>query len=110
MVLDSLTSGGIRRRRTDSLVPAARAGDTAEAWAALAALLEAYWYPLYAFIRRKGHGADEALDLVQGFLARLLERGDLASVHPSKGRLRSFLMAFCTHYLANCRDHDRTRK
>jgi RNA polymerase sigma-70 factor (ECF subfamily) len=93
-----------------SLVLAARGGETADARAALAALLEAYWYPLYAFIRRKGHGADEALDLVQGFLARLLERGDLASVHPSKGRLRSFLMASCAHYLANRRDHDRARK
>ena len=93
-----------------SLVMAARDGRTAVAREALTALCETYWYPLYAFVRRKGHDADEALDLVQGFFARLLERGDLASVDRSKGRLRSFLMAACTHYLANRRDHDRAEK
>ena len=52
----------------------------------------------------------EAEDLVQGFLADLLERGDLASVDRSKGRFRSFLRAACEHYLANRRDHDRAAK
>jgi DNA-directed RNA polymerase specialized sigma24 family protein len=93
-----------------SLVMAARDGRATVAREALTALCETYWYPLYAFVRRKGHDADEALDLVQGFFARLLERGDLASVDRSKGRLRSFLMAACAHYLANRRDHDRAEK
>ena len=60
-----------------------------------------YWYPLYAFVRRKGHDAEDAQDLVQGFFACLLEKGDLALVDRSKGKFRSFLMAACTHYLAN---------
>ena len=54
--------------------------------------------------------AHEAEDIVQGFLADLLERGDLASVDRSKGRFRAFLRAACEHYLANRRDHDRAAK
>ena len=80
-----------------SLVLAAQDGDGTEAREALAALCEAYWYPLYAFVRRKGHDAESAQDLVQGFFARLLEKGDLAEVDRSKGKFRSFLMAACTH-------------
>src|SRR4051794_3146971 len=93
-----------------SVVLAARDRSTPEARAALATLCAAYWYPLYAFVRRKGLGPDEAQDLVQGFFARLLEKDDLRAVDPAKGRFRSFLMASCAHYLANCRDHDRALK
>jgi RNA polymerase sigma-70 factor (ECF subfamily) len=89
------------------LVLAARGGQTTEARAALCA---AYWYPLYAFVRRKGHDADSAQDLVQGFFTRLLEKGDLAAVDRGKGKFRSFLMAACTHYLANQVHHARARK
>ncbi len=69
-----------------------------------------YWYPLYAFIRRKGHDVEAAQDLAQGFFTRLLEKGDLAAVEQSKGKFRSFLMAACTHYLANEAKHARARK
>ncbi len=93
-----------------SVVLAARGGETKEAREALAALCEAYWYPLYAFVRHKGHNADDALDLVQGFFERLLEKRDLDTVDRGKGRLRSFLMASCMHYLSNRLDHDRARK
>jgi DNA-directed RNA polymerase specialized sigma24 family protein len=93
-----------------SMVLAARGGDSTEAREALAALCGAYWYPLYAFVRRKGRDAESAQDLVQGFFARLLEKGDLASVDRAKGRFRSFLMASCAHYMANQSDHDRAKK
>jgi RNA polymerase sigma-70 factor (ECF subfamily) len=93
-----------------SLVLAARDGDGTEAREALAALCGAYWYPLYAFVRRKGHNAESAQDLVQGFFARLLDKRELASVDRSKGKFRSFLMAACTHFLANQSDHERARK
>jgi DNA-directed RNA polymerase specialized sigma24 family protein len=89
---------------------AARDGEAAEAKEALAALCGAYWYPLYAFVRRKGYDADTAQDLVQGFLARLIEKRDLVSVDCGKGKFRSFLMAACTHYLANQRDYERAKK
>jgi RNA polymerase sigma-70 factor (ECF subfamily) len=90
-----------------SLIVAAREGSASQARAALAALCTAYWYPLYAFIRRQGHSGDQAQDLTQGFFARLLERDFLAVVDRDKGRFRSFLLAACKHFLAN--EHDRAR-
>ncbi len=93
-----------------TVILAARDGNAAEAEEALAALCGAYWYPLYAFVRRKGYDAETAQDLVQGFLARLLEKRDLVAVDRGKGKFRSFLMAACTHYLANQRDHERAKK
>ncbi len=93
-----------------SMVLSARDGASSEAREALAALCAMYWYPLYAFVRRKGYDAETAQDLVQGFFTRLLEKGDLAAVQQEKGRFRSFLMAACAHFLANQADHDRTRK
>ncbi len=81
-----------------------------EARAALAALCGRYWYPLYAFIRRRGHDPASAEDLVQGFFATLLEKESLATVDQAKGRFRSFLMAACCHFLSNRRDHDRALK
>jgi RNA polymerase sigma-70 factor (ECF subfamily) len=88
-----------------SLVLAAADGATPQADEALAALCATYWYPLYAFIRRRGHDPDRAADLTQGFFTRLLEKEDLRSVDPSKGRFRAFLLAACKHFLAN--EHDR---
>ncbi len=77
---------------------------------ALAELCAAYWYPLYAFVRRKGYPPEEAADLVQGTFLALLDRDALASVAPHRGRFRSFLLAVCTNHLADCRDRDRAAK
>jgi RNA polymerase sigma-70 factor (ECF subfamily) len=90
-----------------SLVLAAR--DRAEPGAAdaLASLCGLYWYPLYAYVRRRGHGADEAHDLTQEFFARLLEKDYLADVDRDRGKFRAFLAAACNHFLAN--EHDRAR-
>jgi RNA polymerase sigma-70 factor (ECF subfamily) len=71
----------------------------------LAALCGAYWYPLYAYIRRRGHGPEQAQDLTQDFFALVLERELLAQADPGRGRFRSFLRAVCAHYLAD--QHDR---
>lgn len=81
-----------------------------EARAALEHLCRDYWYPLYAFVRRQGYGPDDACDLVQGFLADLLERRDLASVDRGRGRFRSFLRTACIHFLAHDRERDRAQK
>jgi len=81
-----------------------------EARAALEGLSRDYWYPLYAFVRRRGFSPEDAGDLVQGFFADLLERTDLATADPGRGRFRSFLRAACAHYLAHQRDRDRALK
>ena len=93
-----------------SLVARAGGRDDPAACAALEGLCRDYWFPLYAFARRRGLPAQEAEDAVQGLLADLIARGDLAGLDPSKGRFRSFLRAACDHHLANRRDHDRAAR
>ena len=66
--------------------------DSPAARAALERLCAAYWYPLYARVRRRGHGRDDAADLTQEFFAVLLRRNSLAHVGPEKGRFRTFLL------------------
>ena len=71
---------------------------------ALEELCTAYWYPLYAFIRRQGHAPQDAEDLTQGFFATLLAQETLASANPDKGKLRSFLLTCLRRYLSDQRD------
>lgn len=87
-----------------SLVLAARGEETLASRDALTRLCEIYWYPIYAFIRRKGHSAEEARDLTQGYFAALLEKAYLEDVRPEAGRFRSFLFASVSHFLSNERD------
>ena len=82
-----------------SLVLGARDDSGAEAHAALAELCSTYWYPLYAFIRRKGHSPEDSQDLTQAYFARLLEKGVIASADRRKGRFRAFLRTDCQHFL-----------
>lgn len=76
----------------------------------LAALCDAYWYPLYAYARRRGHAPEQAQDLTQDFFAHVLEKGLLAHADPGRGRFRSFLLAVYAHYLSNRRDYERAGK
>jgi RNA polymerase sigma factor (sigma-70 family) len=84
-----------------SVVLTAQGVDARRAQAALAQLCQAYWYPLYAFVRRQGYRPEDAQDLTQEFFARLLAANSLAGVHPEKGRFRSFLLASLKYFLAN---------
>jgi RNA polymerase sigma-70 factor (ECF subfamily) len=93
-----------------SIIARARLGATPEAQAALAELCRIYWYPLYAYVRRRAASADEAEDLTQEFFARLLEGDFLRDVDPARGRFRAFLLACCRHFLANEWDRRTTRK
>ena len=76
----------------------------------MAELCRSYWYPLYAFIRHRGHEHESAEDLTPSFFARLLESNDLDDVDRSKGKFRAFLLAACTHFLANELDRQQARK
>ncbi len=84
-----------------SLVLAAGGDDSAAARHALEALCDIYWYPLYAYVRRRGRTPDAARDLTQGFFASLLERRDFEGLHQERGRFRAFLLASLKHFLAN---------
>lgn len=72
---------------------------------ALSDFCQAYWPPLYTFVRRRGHSPSDAQDLVQGFFAHLLEQHTLSRADREKGRLRTFLLGSLQHYLANEHDH-----
>ncbi len=84
-----------------SCVVRAGGSESALAGKALAELCEAYWYPLYAFVRRSGQAHEDALDLTQEFFARLLAKHWLAAADPGRGRFRSYLLAALKHFLAN---------
>lgn len=77
---------------------------------ALTQLCQIYWYPLYAYVRRKGYQPAEAQDLTQGFFACLLEKNFLASVNPQRGRFRTFLMVALQHYIADVKRYESAKK
>jgi RNA polymerase sigma-70 factor (ECF subfamily) len=85
------------------------AGDRAlpESRRALAGLCEAYWYPIYALIRRRGHPPDEASDLTKDYFTRILEKPVIAAADRSKGRFLAFLKTDCKHFLL---DNDRRKR
>lgn len=85
------------------IVDAANAGSPMQD-AALAALCETYWRPVYAFIRRSGRDPEDARDLTQMFFVRVLEKGFFTEADRSRGRFRSFLFASVRHFLANQHD------
>jgi len=77
---------------------------------ALEQLCQKYWRSIYAFLRRQGHAPADAQDLTQGFFLHLLQGNRLRGIHPSKGRLRSFLLAALQNYAQNQRDWARAQK
>ncbi|MFO1497274.1 MAG: sigma-70 family RNA polymerase sigma factor [Verrucomicrobiota bacterium] len=93
-----------------SIVLSAGENSSAESFAALESLCRAYWFPLYAYVRRCGESADNAKDLTQGFFARLLEKNWLRAASRERGRFRWFLLASLKHFLANEWDRARTQK
>jgi len=84
-----------------SVVLAAGGTKSPEAIEALEKLCRTYWYPLYAYVRRKGHNVDDAQDLTQEFFARLLARNYLSVADRNKGKFRSFLLGSLEHFLAH---------
>jgi len=84
-----------------SVVLVAGRADSTRSQNALARLCQTYWFPLYAYVRRRGHSPHDAEDLTQEFFARLLERHTLAIADPNRGRFRSFLLSTMNHFLAH---------
>lgn len=84
-----------------SVVLAAGRDPSPDAREALERLCQSYWYPLYAYVRRKGSAPDDAKDLTQEFFLRLLQGNRLALADPSRGRFRTFLLASFRNFLVN---------
>jgi RNA polymerase sigma-70 factor (ECF subfamily) len=93
-----------------SVVLAAGRTDSTRSQNALARLCQTYWYPLYAYVRRRGQSPHDAQDLTQEFFARLLERHTLATADPNRGRFRSFLLSTMNHFLSHEWDKLRAQK
>ncbi len=93
-----------------SRVLAAGKPDAPEALEALTNLCESYWYPIYAYVRRKGHPPEQAQDLTQDFFAYVLERDLLAKADPERGRFRGFLRIVCARHLSGERERAGARK
>jgi RNA polymerase sigma-70 factor (ECF subfamily) len=108
--MDSQTAPRCFHTTRWSLVRRAAGTYDAQAKQALAILCDAYWYPLYAYIRRTGRSPHDAEDLTQGFFERLIEKDILAAADPGKGKLRTFLLACLCHYLADERDREMAQK
>lgn len=86
------------------------AADDSRGRRALGELCDLYWRPLYAFLRRSGSSEQDAEDTVQGFLADLLARGDVARADRGRGRFRTFLLAALKNYASKQRDRDAALK
>ena len=84
-----------------SVVLTAAQSESPQSQDALAKLCSAYWYPLYALIRRRGNAPHEAEDLTQEFFARLLGKHYLEGITEEGGRFRSYLLTALKHFLAN---------
>jgi len=93
-----------------SIVLAAGATDLGLASSALERLCRTYWYPIYAFVRRRGSDQHDAEDLTQAFFSYLLEKETLKKVDRRKGKFRTFLLAAMTNFLANEWDKRKTLK
>jgi len=106
----TLQEGGAGFQSTHwTLVLRARQSDPTEtAREALSNFCEAYWPPLYSFVRRRGHASPEAQDLVQGFFVHLLEQNTLSRADQDKGKLRTFLLGSLQNFL--CNEYDRSRR
>src|SRR5215210_5880124 len=93
-----------------TLVVAAADLQRKDARSALVSLCEIYWYPLYAYVRRRGYPADQAQDLTQEFFVRILDGRYLDRADADKGRFRAFLLTSLKFFLADEADRHRAQK
>jgi len=106
-----LQQGGAAFQTTHwTLVLHASEAESTQSAQALATFCEAYWPPLYAFLRRRGYSPPHAQDLVQGFFAYVLAKETLSRAAREKGRLRTFLLTSLQNFLMDERDRSRTKK
>src|SRR5665213_3953075 len=106
----STTPGDVFATTHWTVVLAAGNRSTPQSVSALEELCRSYWFPLYAYVRRRGHNKEDAEDSVQAFFARFLEKNYLAGLSAERGRFRAFLLASLKHFLANEWDKTQAQK
>ena len=104
------TPGDIFATTHWTVVLAAGRKHTPQSDTALEQLCKTYWFPLYAYVRRRGHSKEDAEDLTQTFFARFLEKNYLEGLNGERGRFRAFLLASLKHFLANEWDKSQCQK
>lgn len=77
---------------------------------ALSSLCHTYWFPLYAYLRRRGYDPNQAEDYIQSFFAQMLEKQYLREVEPSRGKFRSFLLVALRRFVSDQHDRDQALK
>jgi len=97
----SATPGDIFATTHWTVVLAAGQRHTPQSDAALEQLCQTYWFPLYAYVRRRGYAKEDAEDSVQAFFARLLEKNYFGGLSAERGKFRAFLLASLKHFLIN---------
>ena len=93
-----------------SLVVSAGRPDDPAAQQALSELCQTYWYPLYAYVRRRVPNVQDAQDLTQAFFSYLLEKRTIARADRTRGRFRAFLLTALKHFLLNESEKARAEK
>ena len=95
---------------TQIAIAASSGVEDASSREALENLCSSYWFPIYAFVRRRGHGRAAAEDLTQGFFFKLLDQHYLRDVDRERGRFRTFLLASLKHFLSNEREYANAKR
>src|SRR5688572_16280693 len=108
--MSAASSDGFFQSTHWTVVLAAGRTHTPESAVALEKLCATYWFPLYAYVRRRGHSQEDAEDLTQAFFAAFLARNFLEQVSAERGRFRAFLLASMKHFLANEADRSNRQK
>jgi RNA polymerase sigma-70 factor (ECF subfamily) len=108
--MSALPSGEFFQTTHWTVVLAAGQKHTVESDAALEKLCAIYWFPLYAYVRRRGHSKEDAEDLTQAFFAAFLAKDFLTGLSAERGRFRAFLLAALKHFLANQWDRSQSQK
>ena len=93
-----------------SVVLAAGSPESTRYQEAIEILCKTYWFPLYAYLRRRGYNRHQAEDYIQGFFASLLEKQGLRLANSDRGKFRSYLLGALKHFMADERDRARTQK
>ena len=108
---NSISTGKQRFATTHwSVISAAGKSSSPQQKQALETLCQSYWFPLYAYLRRRGYDTHQAEDLTQAFFTQILEKKDLETADPKYGKFRSFLLVRLKYFLSDQRDRAQAKK